>query len=232
MARRFRPRKGPTVITLIMLAVLLGLGFWQVQRLAWKTDLLDTIHARMASKPAPLPETIADPAGWEYRRVTVAGRYLYDHEFLVRPRVLDGRVGAHMLVPFRRASGGIVFVDRGWISDDLLKKASRPQGIVPVEAIVQLPQKHGFTPDNDPAKGAWYWPDVRAMAAAAHVNDPLPVVLAVAARVPGVYPAGGQVRLDIPNDHRQYAVFWFGMALVLCAVYALSSLVGDENAGV
>jgi surfeit locus 1 family protein len=224
MPRRFQPRKWPTVIAASMFIVLVVLGLWQVERLAWKTDLLKTIHDRMAQKPFPLPEKIADPSAWEYRRVTLAGRYVSDHEFLVRPRTLDGKAGYHMIVPFMRASGGIVFVNRGWISDDLLGKARRPSGFVSVEGIVELPHKSAFTPENNPAKGEWYWPDLAAMAAAARVKDAAPVIVTVADRVPGVWPAGGQVRLDIPNDHKQYAVFWFTMALALAGIWAISSL--------
>jgi surfeit locus 1 family protein len=224
MPRTFQPRTGPSIIASCMLAVLLGLGVWQLERLAWKTDLLKSIHDRMAQKPVPLPEKIADPAAWEYRRVKMAGQYVSDREFLIQPRTLDGKAGYHMYVPFRRVSGGIVFVNRGWISDDLLGKAIRPRGMVAVEGIVQLPHKSAFTPDNNPEKGEWYWPDVEAMAAAAHVKNPAPVIVTVAARRPGVYPAGGQVRLDIPNDHKQYAIFWFTMAFVLIGIWAMSSM--------
>jgi surfeit locus 1 family protein len=219
MARQFRPKKIPTLIALAMSLALISLGTWQVRRLHEKEELLLTIHARMAQKPAPLPEKIEDPEAWNYRRVTMAGRFLYAHEFLVKPRMLDGQVGYHEYVPFRRASGGVVLVNRGWISDALLKQETKPQGIVQVEGIAQAPRKAKFTPENDPAKNDWYWPDAAAMARAANLQAPAPVIVSVAARQEGVYPAGGQVRIDIPNDHKQYAVFWYAMSLLLLGVW-------------
>ncbi len=203
-----------------------------MNRLAWKTALIDHITAQMAAKPVPLPEKIDHPEQWEFRRVSMAGKFLYRHEFLIKPRTLDGVNGYHMVVPFKRASGGIVFVNRGWISDDLMKKAVRPDGMVTVEGIVQVPHKSTFTPENDLLKNDWYWPDLNAMADASHFEeDVAPVIVNVAAKKEGLYPMGGQMRLDIPNDHKQYAIFWYVMALVLLGVYVLSQMKDDKYAG-
>lgn len=231
MKRKFRASRGATLFTLAAVAVLLALGTWQVQRLGWKTELIARIEARMAEKPVPLPEQIDDPAAWEYRRVTMAGRFLHDREFLVGPRTMEGRAGYHMVTPFRRASGGVVFVNRGWVPDEQLKGASRPSGIVRVEGIVQFPRKYRFTPDNVPQKDLWYWTDVAEMARAAKLDNVLPVTVSVAARQKGVYPAGGQLRLDIPNDHGQYAAFWYFMALALGIIYVVFYW-REEDAGV
>jgi surfeit locus 1 family protein len=221
--RKFQPGAGSTIVTMILFTVLMGLGLWQVQRLEWKTQLLAQIDARMAEKPVPMPETIDNPADWRFRRVTLAGNFDYAHEFLIKPRTYEGQAGYEMIVPFRRASGGTVFVNRGWISDALMDKAQRPDdALLIVEGIVQAPEKARFTPENDPAKGDWYWPEIPAMAAAAGLEDAAPVIVVAAEKKPGVWPAGGRLRLDIPNDHRQYAAFWFAMAFVLLAVYVLS----------
>lgn len=235
--RKFQMRRIPTLATLAMVSVMLGLGFWQVERLEWKTALLDRLASQMAAKPVPLPEKLETPADWEYRPVSMAGQYLYDREFMVGPRTLDGKNGFHLVVPFRRASGGVVFVNRGWISQELRKKADRPEGIVQVEGFIQLPHKNYFTPENDTAKGQWYWLDPAAMGKAAKIENVAPIVVATPAAASGVYPAGGALRVDIPNDHKKYAIFWFGMAFVMLAVYILSGLqpadkLEEKNAGV
>ncbi len=233
MARQFRPQKWSLIGTLLMCFVLVGLGTWQLNRLAWKTDFLHRIQAGMAARAVPLPEKIADPKDWEYRRVTMAGQFLYKSEFLIKPRVMNRQSGYHMVVPFRRISGGIVFVNRGWISDDLMQKVSRPRGIVQVEGIIQAPEKYRFTPENNAAKGDWYWMDTGAMAAAAQLKNVAPFVVTVAAQQEGVYPVGGQLRLDIPNDHRQYAIFWYVMAFLLASLYFAAHFqpVEDKDAG-
>lgn len=236
-ARKFALRLKPTIVTVIMVAIMLSLGFWQVERLEWKTQLLAHLDAQMAAKPVPLPETVADTAAWEYRPVSMAGQYLFDKEFLVGPRTLDGRAGFHMVVPFKRASGGIVLVNRGWISEELRKKADRPQGIIQVEGFVQLPKKGAFTPDNEPSRKEWYWIDTAAMGKAAGFENVSPMVVTPKAAAAGVYPAGGALNIDIPNDHKNYAIFWFGMAFVMLAVYIFSGLqpaekLEEKNAGV
>lgn len=221
--RKFQPTPLSTFITLIMFTVLIGLGSWQLQRLHWKEALLEKLHTRMAEKPVPMPEELESPADWEFRRVTLAGFFDYDHEMLVKPRTMDGKAGYDMVVPFVRASGGVVMVNRGWISDDLLEQAQRPsRGAVLIEGILQKPEKAYFTPENSPAKKDWYWVDIPAMAEASGLENVAPLLLNISEKKPGVYPAGGRLRVDLPNDHRQYASFWFGMAFVLLVVWFLS----------
>lgn len=212
--KKFSPPLGAVIFSLISFLILVGLGTWQVQRLHWKTGLLATISANMEKAPVPLPEKLDNPKTWEYRRVTLAGHFLYGHEFLIKPRTLDGVVGYHMFVPFERLSGGTVMVNRGWISKDLMPKATRPQGILQIEGIIQLPHKTYWTPPNNAQKNDWYWPDVNAMAAAVSLKNVAPVIVTVSAKKPGVYPAGGTVTLNIPNNHLQYAIFWFSMAVI------------------
>lgn len=223
--RKFKPKLLSTLITLALFATLIGLGTWQIQRLQWKEALLATIHDNMAQKPVPMPEKIDDIQAWQYRRVTLAGAFDFSHEMLVKPRTLDGETGYDMVVPFIRASGGTVMVDRGWISDALMPKASRPRGsLMQIEGVLrETKPSTGFTPDNDPAKKDWYWIDVKAMADAGGLQNVAPMVLYISDKKPGVYPVGGRVQaIDIRNDHKQYAIFWFGMAFVLLAVWFLS----------
>ena len=221
MQGKFQPTRGAVISTLVMFAVLVGLGTWQLQRLELKTALLAQIENRMQKPPAPLPEKIDNPAEWEYRRVTMAGSFLYDHEFLIKPRTQDGVDGYHMLVPFQRASGGVVMVNRGWISDSLMSEAKRPQGLIQIEGIVQLPHPTSFTPPNEPEKGDWYWADIRAMADAAKLKNAAPVIVNVAGKEQGVYPVGGKVEANIHNNHKQYAMFWYTMAVILLIIFFL-----------
>lgn len=215
---------------------MLALGTWQVQRLEWKTALIKRVESRMAAKPVPLPEKLDDPAAWEFRRVTMAGHFLFDREIPVGPRTHDGKPGQHMYVPFRRASGGVVFVNRGWMPEGTKKEAFRPGGIVQVEGVVRLPERNMFTPENDAARGAWYWPDISAMRESAKLQDAAPVIVEAVGGKPGVYPLAQARAARIRNDHRQYAIFWFGMAFAMMAVYILASLgpreqLEEKNAG-
>ncbi|HYD19639.1 MAG TPA: SURF1 family protein [Patescibacteria group bacterium] len=230
-AKTFKLRPVPAIVTALMVVVMLALGFWQLERLQAKTELLARLDSRMSAAAAPLPEQI-DLNDWEYRHVTLAGQYLYEQEFKVGPRVQDGAQGYHLLTPFRRVSGGTILINRGFVPDARSTALERPQGIVQVEGYVQKPGKGSFTPANNAAKNQWYWIDTAAMLPGA----PDYIVTAVASN-PGVYPAGGALRVDIPNDHKHYAIFWFGMAFVMLVIFVLASRqpavkLEQQNAGV
>lgn len=222
MIRLHRGNKWSVMMSASILIILLSLGAWQIKRLAWKTAMLSYVQAQMAAPAVPLPEMIDDPQKWEYQRVTLAGHFLHEYEFKIKPRMLDGKSGFHLVTLFQRASGGYVFINRGWAAEDV--DIQRPSEIVRVEGIVQAPKKTYFTPTNNPAKSDWYWPDIPAMAAAANVIGAMPVIVTSSVKQEGVYPRGGQLRLDIPNDHRQYAFFWFGMAGVFIFISGIYHL--------
>ncbi|MBI1214358.1 MAG: hypothetical protein GC185_00900, partial [Alphaproteobacteria bacterium] len=96
---------------------------------------------------------------------------------------------------------------------------------------VHAPQKNYFTPENDPAHHNWYWPDIAQMGKDAGLSKVAPVLVTASDKAPGVYPVGGRLRVSIPNDHKQYAIFWFSMSGVLLVIYYLSQLGYVETAG-
>lgn len=218
MARKFQPKAGATVVTLLALGVLVALGVWQLQRLEWKTALIAQIEKQAALAPVPLPEKIDNPQDWQYRNVTMAGSFMHDKSFLVKPRTQDGKNGYHLIVPFKRASGGVVFVNRGWVSDETLPKVKKKKGIVKVEGVALLPEKSAF-PDNAPEKNDWYWADVKAMAENAKIENAYPLLVQVTRMKAGEVPSGASAVQAIKNDHRYYAFFWFCMAGILLAVW-------------
>lgn len=148
------------------------LGSWQVQRLKWKTDLIAKCEDRLSRPPLPLPPQI-DPsavADFDYRRVLATGRFRYDREMLIGPRMRDGEAGYMVVTPLERDDGGsTVLVNRGWIAKDKGDQRARPDslptGEVRVEGLLREPwKKNMFTPDNRPDKGEFYFPDVEQMA--------------------------------------------------------------------
>ena len=133
-----------------------------------------------------------------------------------------------VVTPVRTDSGAIVLFDRGWIPSDKKDPAKRAAGQLPgkvdLTGIVRRTQvKRQFAPDNDPAKNFWFHVDaplMRKMAGGA--PDPALdsfFLEADATPNPGGLPVGGQTRLDIPNDHLQYAITWFLIALAAAGVY-------------
>lgn len=233
--RRFRPRLVPTVAAMAALVILLGLGSWQVERLAWKTDLIKRVEAGLAADPVDLPAAIDHPADWDYVRVRVTGRFLHDRESYIGPRLnagADGRQvqGVHVLTPLLRDDGaGTVLVDRGWVPMDRRDPATRPEGqvdgVVTIGAIARLPQDRAFMqPDNDPARRDFFWLDMNALAAIAGADRLAPLVLqADATPNAGGLPVGGRTIVALKNDHLSYALTWYGLALTLVGVFIAAS---------
>jgi surfeit locus 1 family protein len=225
--RRFRPGLAATLATLIAVTIMVGLGTWQVERLAWKNALIDRIESGLRAAPAPLPARVENPADWDFRRVSVTGRFLHDHELDLAARSMNGRIGYQIVTPLKRDDGTLVLVNRGWVPLEKRDPASRPEGLpagtVTVEGVARVPAERGWMqPDNDPATNMWFWYDIPAMAAQAGegAGEALPVVIEAGdAPNPGGFPIGGQTNVNIANNHLQYAFTWYSLAITLIVIY-------------
>lgn len=223
---------GLTAAMLAALAVLVGLGLWQLQRLHWKQGLLAQIEARTKGPPITLKDAVAlaregrDP---NYYRVRVDGRFHHAKERYLYA-VSDGRVGWHIITPLETEDGDMVLVDRGFVPDELKDPSSRALGqvdkLVTVTGIVRSPEVQGpFIPDNEPEANRWFWRDLAGMARSALPAGAIQVAPffldADKSEVPGGWPEGGQTRLETTNNHLQYAITWFLLGACLLIVYGL-----------
>jgi surfeit locus 1 family protein len=233
----FRPTFWPTVFTAPALLVLLGLGTWQMERLQWKEALIAERTARTTAAPISLPEadTNLSPdalADLDYRRAAATGQFLHDREMYLAARTMQGAIGYQVVTPLQRTDGSIVLVNRGWVPDDRKDPARRAEGQVAgnvtVEGAIRAPgRQHWLQPDNEPARNLWFWSDLGAMAqhARAASDRLVPVFLeAGSALNPGGLPVGGQTKVNLPNDHLQYAITWYALAVGLAVIYILYHL--------
>jgi surfeit locus 1 family protein len=167
----------------------------------------------------------------EFRKVRVTGTFLHEFEAPVYGLAQGERQGApiqgyYLITPLKLASGAIVMVNRGFIPTDLRdparRAASQPQGEVTVTGLVRAPEaRNAFTPDDDPARNQWFARDPQAIAAARKLERVAPFLIdADGSPNPGGWPRGGQTPLTLPNNHLQYALTWFGIALTLIGVFA------------
>ena len=226
--RRFRPALRPTLFTLPVLAALIALGTWQLHRLDWKQGQIAEREARSAAPAIALPRDLADPRALEFRRVRLAGRFLHEAEMYLNGRTYKGQVGVHVVTPMVLSDGRGLLVDRGWVPMTRKDPASRAdgqlQGPVALEALLRTGGWKGsaaFRPDNRPADNTWFWVDPEAMAAWAGLENPVTTLYAAAgpAENPGGLPKGGQTRITLRNDHLQYALTWYALAVVLAGIY-------------
>jgi surfeit locus 1 family protein len=227
--RRFQPRLWPSLAALSALAILLGLGTWQVQRLDWKAALIAEMQARGAAQAIDLPRDLSVP-DLEYRKVRLRGTFLHDRELYLSSRTNKGKVGLHVVTPMHLDNGRTILVDRGWVPPERKDPAARAEGQVAGPVALEGVLRRGgwggsawFQPANQPAENLWLWLDLPAMAARAGVPEAetAAYVAAGPAENPGVYPIGGTARVDLSNNHLQYAITWYALAAILLVIYVL-----------
>lgn len=227
--RGWRGPRATLAFVLGGLAILIGLGTWQMERRVWKADLIATMDARLALPPIPVTDFVAKGARDDYRPVSASGTFRHDQEMYLAARSYKGQLGYHVVTPLvLDGSQTAVLIDRGWVPSDRRAPASRAAGQVvgPVTliGIARQQTKPGlFTPDNRPDQNQWYWADLPAMAAHAGLAQVAPLLLeAGTAENPGGLPIGGQTFINLPNNHLQYALTWYSLAVVLVVIYFVS----------
>lgn len=212
-----------TVFATVGVIALVALGTWQLQRLAWKENLIAQREAGMEA-PALNPAEVAVPED-AYRRVALTGRFDHDHEIFLTGRTQKGKPGYHVVTPLITSDGTAVFVDRGWIPLEARDPGTRPDGqvedTVSFTGLVRDPAGPSwFTPDNDVAANYWFWPDLAGIAAHAEIEGEAETAwYAMAGQdAPWAMPVPHEFEIDLRNDHLQYAVTWYALAVALAAI--------------
>ena len=192
-------------------AVLMGLGIWQMQRLAWKEAILTEITAKIAATPVALPPApVNDSEDLRYLPVTVAGRFTGEVLRVLVSRKQEG-AGVRVIEVLDTADGRRVMVDRGFLPE-ARKEEVLAAGEATVTGNLHWPAEvDSFTPPPDAKAGLWFARDVPAMAAALNTEPVL--VVAKSDTGDGIEPMPVDTA-GIPNDHLGYAIQWFGMAIV------------------
>ena len=226
---RRRPGIAAGLFTLVGLAILIGLGVWQVQRLKWKTALLHRIEALHAAPPEPIDTVlrrIPDHIDVNFTRVQLTCQAVHATPALRLYGIQKSAPGYRLVTACPIPSGpfGSVLVDRGFLPQTGSAPPVPVYGpaiAVPVVGVLRTPDRRNIaSAPNQPAQNLWYWRDIPAMAAALRAVRPAPVflVLESPAAASGT-PAPSLLPADIPNNHLGYAITWFGLAAALAGVY-------------
>jgi surfeit locus 1 family protein len=212
-----------SVLLLTGIAVLIGLGVWQLERRIWKLDLIAQVERRVHAEPVAAPGTSSWPhinaADDAYRRVRVTGHFTGDRGTLVQA-VTEFGGGYWVLAPFRTDGGFTVFVNRGFVPTDEAQpflKDQEPGTKTSLTGLLRVSEPGGaFLRHNDPAADRWYSRDVRAIAAARGIGEVAPYFIdADASDNREGAPVGGLTVISFPNNHLIYALTWFGLAALL-----------------
>ncbi|MDN3566750.1 SURF1 family protein [Paeniroseomonas aquatica] len=207
----------PVLASLPVLAALLWLGTWQVQRLHWKTDMLDRIAAAEAGPPLPLAGSAAP-----YTKVVATGRLDHAREALLGVEVRGTALGGHLVTPLLRDGAPPLLVDRGWVPLTRDRGLDRPEGEVAITGYIRAADTRDWnSPKDDTAGRRFYVFDPAAIGAALGLPPPAPfglVALAPPGAPAGLLPAAAASLPRPDNPHLGYAITWYGLAAALVGV--------------
>ncbi|QKT03289.1 SURF1 family protein [Ectothiorhodospiraceae bacterium 2226] len=226
----FTPSWFPTLVTLVLLPILAGLGFWQLDRGAQKSAQADAHAARAAAPPVPLTALPLDVEAVRYRSVMARGRYDGEQQIVHAYQPNAGRLGFNVYTPLELSAGGpphTVLVHRGWVPHGPERLDVPPLPVPDTEVAVR-----GML-DRYPAVGLRLgpaddghagWPRVVQYMEQAHLEGALhrelrPYVLRLEEGQPGALTPNWTLFHFGPERHYGYALQWFGLTLALLVIY-------------
>lgn len=202
------------------LAVLVGLGLWQMQRLEWKEALIADLEARL-SQPAIVVSGNESVGDDNLRRARAVGRFVDAEPARFLTSLKPHGPGHRLISAFQLEQGERILVDRGYLPDHTPLPAP-PTGPVELTGALQWPNEiSSFTPDPNLAERLWFARDVPSLAAALGTRPVMLVLDAQPGASPTDWPKPMPVSVDLPNDHLGYAVTWFSLAAIWLVMTAL-----------
>ena len=237
------PERGVTglaIVTLLITALLLGLGVWQMQRRAEKHALI----AALIERPGALPQALPPPSQWsrltpahdEFRRVQFPAIYqagpdamVYSAGSAVRSDVSGP--GTWAFLPARLPSGEMIVINTGFVQNTMQDRAQQDRAVtrlidgapLALTGYLRFPESPGaFTPAPNLGARLWFVRDHHAMAKALGWGEVAPFYIDLEWPAPeGGIPKPGPLDVHLKDDHLQYAITWFGLAAVVLIAFAL-----------
>jgi surfeit locus 1 family protein len=224
----------PSILALAAFIVLIALGTWQVERRAWKNALIAELTERLAATPTALPASADWPGlredSFDFHRVAFKAEFPRDAEALVYTvgsslRSDTQGPGYWVFAPAHLSDGSVVVVNRGFVPEGRQNPSTRPQGqssgTVEVVGVARWPDARSwFQPDDDVPHNIFFTRDPSKMAVAKGWGPVAPFyVEQEAPAAPGGLPQVGRLAPNLPNNHLQYAITWYGLAAVLAGVF-------------
>ena len=224
----------PALFALAAFVTFVGLGTWQIQRKAWKEALIATLEQRLSAAPVDLPSREQwgrlDPAKDEFRHVKFSAAFVPGAEALVYAgsSALRSDVsgpGYWVLAPARLPAGGLVVINRGFVPEGRQDPATRGgeiAGNVELVGVMRWPELRGnFSPKDQPERNLWFVRDPVAIASAKGWGDAAPFFIELESPQPhGGLPRAGALKVNLRNEHLQYAITWYGLAVVVVVMFA------------
>lgn len=207
-----------TGLVLVAIALLIGLGVWQLQRRTWKLALIAQTERQLRKPPvAAPPPGLTVQAGDVYKPLVATGRYRAAADTYVQA-VTELGGGFWVMTPFDTTRGFTILINRGFVPADQRGRTPPSPGVQTVRGLLRLPEPGGgFLRHNDPAAGRWYSRDVAAIATAQRIRPVASYFIDASGPTTG-WPRGGLTVVRFHNSHLVYAFTWFGLALLVAVM--------------
>lgn len=227
------------ILSSIILFVMLAL--WQVERLRWKQALQWQLEKYEDTKPEQFRLQLHDPVNHLYKPIFAFGAFMHDYEFLLHAKYFDEsrdkkQIGYHVVTPFLTDEGVIIFVNRGWIPEDLKEKEVREASLMPhnmEEPIIGIVRKSKgkapwFMPQNMPEKNVWFWLDIPEMAKKLDEISDFDKIAPVLVQQTNLttmdnfeYPIPISAEIKLYNEHLTYVITWFLLAFITIIMWII-----------
>jgi surfeit locus 1 family protein len=211
----------PHIFCLLCFLGLVALGTWQLQRMEWKKELIATIDSRINGTPIQLSDYKNLDTN-EYALMEVEGKFLYDKEISIMNKTFNGKGGIHSMTPLQTTAGDIILVNRGWTP--LEKDPLKPEGTQKIIGVIRATQHLNYIGrhimiDNNPAKKEWFTINLPQMYAAVNAPEKEYYLDMVNEDGNKTFPYALPKKIEIYNEHLQYVLTWYGIALALVVIY-------------
>lgn len=218
----------------------IALGVWQVKRLQWKEGLISQLEKYQDANPEQLDTKNFDQKKELFKPIFTFGAFQHDYEMLISAKFFSEKrdkneLGYHLITPFITIDGDIIFVNRGWVPEEKKLSESRKDSLyrtnieIPLQGIVRKSTGKApwFMPANIPEKNIWFWIDIPEMTKKLEgVSDlenikPILIQQAEATNYNNFkYPIPISADIKLYNQHLNYAITWFLMALAITGMWA------------
>mgnify|MGYP001790877977 FL=1 len=202
------------IFAAVVFLTMLSLGIWQVQRLQWKVDLIETVEARAFGDPVEAPfGTVTEDDHAYLRVVTADGVFMNDQSQRVKALTELG-AGSWLMTPLQTDTR-IIWINRGFVPTGSREAGwTKPDGPISVTGLLRLTEPDGtMLEKNDPDQGRWFSRDVAALSSEAGLGRTA-AYFVDAEHTGGAdsWPRGGLTQVNFRNSHLSYALTWFAMA--------------------
>ncbi len=203
--------------------ILLALGSWQTYRLFWKIELNNFRYEQANSQPVKLPSVLENKDRWNFRPVYIEGQFQHDKEIYLAARSFQSQVGYQIITPLKTIDGRVLLVNRGWVPDKKKSPSARLEGqisgIIKVTGLVTFGQTDSYIkPNNQPEENMWFWIDLPEISSTLDIPKQNFILDVKSTNPSSDIPIGNQTRIQMRNEHLQYAIVWYLLALTLVII--------------